>query len=364
MNFVFTLLDKGCFLTLIKDNALISQAFFPSIQDFESSKEYEIFSKTSRGTIHIFLDTHEQHYERFMFPDLGRRKIHSMIQQRCRTENPLSHIIQARQESKNGFLFADIILEDQLQAWLTFLGNSDHLLQSPRLLPLELETLFQSPLVPAPPPTLCTIVTYHEEGMGLRQIIFLEGKLCAVRLVTLTSSNSTEEITFETTALVNYLVDNHAVQQNSVGFIFLGHKKIWTPLKHFPHIVIDWSAHHPATPETPPLISTWSGLGLFLIQKKPLLSLRTLSLRPYEMKEKQRKIFLGGGILCLTLLGIGGTVLMDHLQLLKARSESLTQKNFLSTTSPTKLSLCCRGKSVDRSGPFDNPVYGTQEAAT
>lgn len=326
MNFVFTLLDTGCFLTILQKSTIIGQAFFQSIPDFEKSKEYEIFSKTSQGVIHIFLDIHEQHYERYMFPKLGRRKIHSMVRQRCYTENSSSRFIQARQESKNGYLFVDMMLGESLQAWISFLGKSDHLLKNPRLLSLELEKIFYSSLIPEPPSTSCTIVTYHEPELGLRQIIFLERQICATRLVTLSSGDPTEEIVMETQTLVNYLVETHAVHQNNVGFIFLGHKKIWGPLKHFPHVVVEWSAHHPATAEIPSFISTWSGLAFFLCSEKPLLSLRLPSLYSYERHEKQRKTFYAGSILCLAILGIGGMMLMHHLDVLEKKYETLVHK--------------------------------------
>jgi hypothetical protein len=326
MDFIFTLINPGCFVAIVAKDSLVAEGFYAHVDDFKSSENYTLFQKKSRARTHVFIDLERQYYSREKLPAMNAWKRRKILQYKCVTENPRLQSIHFRKESKDTYLFMDLTLSENHLSWLEFLEKSKHPLKQPRLLPLEMETLLQDKRLLTLPEKECLIALYYEELVGLRQIIFIDGKIAASRLTAIQDQDIKRQIALEVDETLLYLAAERGVDPKNFGLIYLSNPALFSKLPPLAHSVADWSSFQKSPLQRGLPFSIWSMAPLSLLRKKPQLSLALKSLESYVTKERRRFVFILGGLFCLWTLALGGFIARQYEQILGNKLLTLEEK--------------------------------------
>lgn len=325
MNFIFTLINPGCFVTIEQKNTIISEGFYAHVDDFKSSEDYGLFQANKRASIHIFIDLREQYYYLEQLPLMHSWKKRKTLQLKCQTENPRLQTTHFRKESENTYLFTNLTLSENHLDWIQFLAGSGHPLNLPRLVPLEIETFLHHKDFVNPPEKPCLIVVYYEELVGLRQLVFIDKKITASRLVSISEKNIKSQIALETEDLISYLMVEKGVDPTTVGFVLLGNASLFSKLPPMPQTIVDWSRLHKTSVKKGLPFNLWSMVSLFLLKQKPRLSLKLSCLEPSLIEKRRRFVFMVGGFVCLWMILLGGFITKKYQKILTKKVHHLEE---------------------------------------
>jgi hypothetical protein len=171
VNFLFILVDQGCFFVQEKNRKVLSKSFYATLESFQEG-EGLLLQQNPRIPLHVFFDTQDQTYKREILPSMRAGMRRKILKHRCDSKDSECHWTK---EDKNTYLFVDLKLSKAQKVWLQFLETLPNPIAPPRLIPFEMAARVQE--------KVCTVLMYQEESIGLRQVVVNEGRFLLTRFI-------------------------------------------------------------------------------------------------------------------------------------------------------------------------------------
>lgn len=306
MKFVFTFIDRGCFITRMEDGHVLSQGFYKTVEEFKNSMDFGILRKHPKARVHLFLDVQDQSYTRETVKERGV-SLRKFLKAKCATETPRSHGTFYKKIEEGLYQFVEVRLLETHIEWCHFLEELGNPLKDVRLLPMELEGLLSMKVLEDVQDIRpCLVLCYYEPNLGLRQTVFYQGKLHVVRLVEVPEDDLSNTIFDETQQLMAYLEEEGGIPIADMGILSFGEDKAFQGLEArlpiIPHDLNTMGSKLAAGLSLSPL----SILAVMLTRAAPILPLKLDVLKHYYSQRRWALFFQWATLACIFMLFWGG----------------------------------------------------------
>tara|TARA_R110002050_G_scaffold54754_2_gene123855 strand:- start:6527 stop:7957 length:1431 start_codon:yes stop_codon:yes gene_type:complete len=236
--FIFTLTDKGCFISFTKDKEIIADAFFPNPDGINDSKIGQLLVKHYTCPIVILLDTLNQSFFEETIPPANfyyKYRIINTIKSEHKND---SNAVLYYKKTKDIYQFSVAHLSNDNALWLSYINHLENPLDSVRSLPIETQVLLK--ITPQAKPL--TIITYFDDYLGLRQCAFFHKQFYLSRLIPIKKADQKTAIGHETRNLIEYLKrEESGIDDKDINIISLGDSKYYKTLDPRIHTHLDAS---------------------------------------------------------------------------------------------------------------------------